>query len=78
MPFLQELFHYWEDFPPTHELVAAYLGYKPRRRNKEAPLSETDYQFAQVLGKQRVKTFDQLPLPVQEWLSTAKKTKNGT
>lgn len=24
-----ELYRYWADSPPTHELVAAYLGFKP-------------------------------------------------
>jgi len=25
-----DLFRYWNDSPPTHELVAGYLGYKPK------------------------------------------------
>lgn len=26
---VERIFAYWRDTPPTHELVAAYLGYKP-------------------------------------------------
>ncbi|TNC07117.1 hypothetical protein FF100_33650 [Methylobacterium terricola] len=27
---VERIFAYWRVAPPTHELVAAYLGYKPR------------------------------------------------
>lgn len=77
LPFVQELFSYWEDFPPTHELVAGYLGYKSKNKKKVAELTESDHQFIRTLGPQRVKTYDQLPLAVQEWLNTSKKP-NGS
>jgi hypothetical protein len=38
LPQVWELFHYWAKHPPVHELLAAFLGVKP----KGAP--ETDGQ----------------------------------
>ena len=43
---VSELYRYWAESPPTHELVAAYLGVKPQGqvpssiRKPEASLSE--------------------------------------
>jgi hypothetical protein len=32
-----DLYRYWADSPPTHELVAAYLGVKPQPVTRAAP-----------------------------------------
>lgn len=29
LPEVEELFDYWREHPPTHILVAGYLGYEP-------------------------------------------------
>jgi len=43
-PRLEALARYWNDHPPVHELVAAYMGVKPG--NKEASdLGELIAQF---------------------------------
>jgi hypothetical protein len=67
------MFQYWEESPPVHELVAAYLGYKSSKKKKDAKLTEADHAFIRTLGPQQSKTFDQLPLHVQEWLAKSRK-----
>lgn len=37
MPRLAALSKYWHEHPPTHLLVAAYLGYKPKASNVNNP-----------------------------------------
>ena len=31
--FANALFDYWSDYPPTHELVAAYLGIEQKKKS---------------------------------------------
>lgn len=51
LPQVEELYAYWAKHPPTHILVAAYMGIKPKgetRRPTEQDLSE----FIAFLGPQ--------------------------
>ena len=32
VPFLEDMHRAWADAPPLRKVVAAYFGYKPRRR----------------------------------------------
>ena len=34
LPEVQELLDYWQECPPTHVLVAAYLGHKGKKSSK--------------------------------------------
>jgi hypothetical protein len=37
LPRLYDLSRYWKDHPPTHILVAGFLGYKPKEEMEESP-----------------------------------------
>lgn len=64
-----ELFEYWNKInPPTAELVAAYVGFKPER--KPEGLTEIEERFMLELGPAR--PFDCLPIEVQQWVAGRK------
>jgi hypothetical protein len=43
---VEEIFAYWGDHPPTHLMVAAYLGVKPSSRSRlDAPLGPNSAAF---------------------------------
>jgi hypothetical protein len=72
LPFseVMALFEYWNQInPPAAELVAAYLGFKPER--KSGDLTEVEEHFVMNLGPSR--SFDCLPLEVQQWVRQRKK-----
>ncbi len=39
---MERIFAYWRGSPPTHELVAAYLGYEPPQREPVAAAPSAD------------------------------------
>ena len=49
MPEVERLFEYWRQSPPTHEMVAAYLGYKPPIKASEITDREV-MELAQLFG----------------------------
>lgn len=40
LPQAEQLFAYWRGHPPVHELVAAYLRYKPRSTSGPMPATK--------------------------------------
>lgn len=40
IPRYVALVEYWKSWPPLHQLVAAWMGYKGERKEKEASLEE--------------------------------------
>jgi len=40
IPMVEELNRYWSLHPPMHIMVADYLGYKPKAKEKQADLAE--------------------------------------
>ena len=46
IPMVESLNKYWEGCPPTHIMVAAYLGIKPK---KEASQINTDESIKELL-----------------------------
>ena len=44
-----ELFTYWQDYPPTHALVAAYLGLGRNRATKSSRASGDFEELAQAI-----------------------------
>lgn len=49
---LRELFEYWNDHPPTHELVGAYLGVGPSKAPKAASFADMK-AFMEQAGRAR-------------------------
>lgn len=39
LPQVEEQFSYWADHPPTHEILAARYGLKPKKRGKLSDLA---------------------------------------
>ena len=37
LPEVLDLFDYWQQHPPAHEMIAAYLGYKPPAKAGKSP-----------------------------------------
>lgn len=35
---------YWADHPPVHQLLAGFMGVKPRKKKQEAPVKVSDMQ----------------------------------
>jgi hypothetical protein len=46
---VEELTCYWIEHPPTHLLIAAYLGAKKRSRNPQVPISTERGKSEQLL-----------------------------
>ncbi|HET9183252.1 MAG TPA: hypothetical protein VFP59_14035 [Candidatus Angelobacter sp.] len=44
-----DLFTYWQDYPPTHVLVAAYLGLSRSRSRKSSRASSDFEELAQAI-----------------------------
>lgn len=49
LPQVYELFAYWQDYPPVHEMVAAYFGIKPK---STTPNSQP--QMSEVMGPEDI------------------------
>lgn len=49
LPEVEELLTYWADHPPTHILVAAYLGIKPKGSGSISK-DEQDSSVAAFIG----------------------------
>lgn len=49
---LRELFEYWNEHPPTHELVAAYLGVGPAKGPRPASFADMK-SFVEQAGRPR-------------------------
>jgi hypothetical protein len=46
LPQVDELYRYWAKQPPTHVLVAAYLGIKPQGKTRVP----TDADISELIG----------------------------
>ena len=50
MPSLAALTEYWDSYPPTHVMVAAYLGIKPKAKASGKPRVNDDAAIAEILA----------------------------
>ena len=83
MSFVLDLYRYWQQEPPVHDVARAWVGYKPPtgESSRSSPaemrknLTPTDIAFEMATKQQGIKTMDNLPLPVQDWLSKLSKQK---
>lgn len=63
------LFEYWNRVnPPTTELLALYIGFKPSSKQEE--MTAVEEQIVTGLGP--VRPFDRLPAEVQQWVLESK------
>jgi len=55
-PQVLELFDYWRQSPPTHELMAAHVGYEPPKSTEEkfAAGAQTGDALLQAMMAQRM------------------------
>jgi hypothetical protein len=53
--------------PPANALISAYVGYKVPEDTSEAVTTQAEDGFLNTLGPNKVKSFDNLPLNVQEF-----------
>lgn len=70
-----DLVDYWRQWPPVHELMRGFTGYKPpleRRNQEEREPNQVEAGLAKSLP---ARTFDNLPLDVQEWMTSKTKGK---
>jgi hypothetical protein len=63
-----ELFDYWRDAPPAHELLAAALGVRPRSKQGESSGVEEKITFVHLWGG-RVRPLAELPPILQTELA---------
>ncbi len=60
---------YLAEHPPTHYLVAAYLGLKPGRRRRSMPRPTQDEPSRKIQPDRFARPFETLPPHVQSWLA---------
>lgn len=63
-----ELFEYWAEMPPMHESIALFTGAGEDARKVKRKVKSQPKQELTLLLPGETKTFDQLPLYVQDWL----------
>jgi hypothetical protein len=62
--------------PPANALISAYVGYKAPEDTSEAVTTEAEDDFFNTLGPNKAKSFDNLPLNVQEFFKKKVATQN--
>lgn len=50
LPRLDAMTRYWNDHPPVHVMVAAYLGVKPSNQSKQPSKSNPQESLQQLAG----------------------------
>ena len=70
-PRLLALLDYWREWPPFHELMRGYVGYKPLSKDELAQRNQVASQEARRVFKDPV-AYNQLP----KWLRDAHAQQN--
>lgn len=60
---ITRLYRYWQDSPPVHELVAAYLGYKPSKGRESSPDTRPD--IGMTADQIRAGFYSGTPVPME-------------
>lgn len=51
LPRLIEIYKYQDSYPPLHQLVAAYMGIKPKTTKSNNPDKDLGSEIASIFGK---------------------------
>ena len=79
LPDAFALAEYWQEFPPPHVslqiLLRSFTNWQPTQGARKQEMTQQDAGNLQMLAAGTVKTFDNLPVAVQDWLNNMPKGK---
>lgn len=51
LPMLDGFTKYWKSYPPLHVMVAAYMGFQPKKDDDSKPPELDDKVLAQIMSQ---------------------------